>query len=39
MSLIVGEFSYAELPMYFNNIFGVSGTLKTLSKSKKDIMR
>lgn len=39
MSLIIGQFSYAELPKYFNNIMGVSGTVEAMSDFRKKIMR
>lgn len=34
-----GEFSYAEVPLEFDCIMGVTGTLKTLSDTEKDIVR
>jgi energy-coupling factor transporter ATP-binding protein EcfA2 len=33
-----GAFSYAEIPKRFNYILGVTGTLKTISKSEKQII-
>ena len=33
-----GSFSYAEIPKCFEYIMGVTGTLKTLSKSEKNIV-
>jgi hypothetical protein len=32
------EFSYAEVPLCFSIILGVTGTLSTLSKPEKDII-
>ena len=34
-----GTFSYAEMPHDFEYIAGVTGTLKTLAKSEKDILK
>ena len=34
LSLIIAEFSYAELPRFFRNIIGVSGTLREMSSFK-----
>ena len=34
-----GTFSYAEMPLDFAYITGVSGTLKTLAKTEKDILK
>lgn len=34
-----GEFSYAEIPLQFDCIMGVTGTLKTLSDPEKDIVK
>ena len=39
ISLIVGEFSYAELPIYFDYIMGVSGTVNVMSEFRKKIMK
>ena len=39
MSLIIGQFSYAELPKYFDHIMGVSGTVEAMSDFRKKIMR
>lgn len=39
MSLIIGQFSYAELPKYFDYIMGVSGTVEAMSEFRKTIMR
>lgn len=38
ISLIIGQFSYAELPKYFDNIMGVSGTVEAMSDFRKKIM-
>jgi hypothetical protein len=35
----MGSFSYAEIVKDFNIIFGVTGTLKTISADKKLIMK
>ena len=34
-----GEFSYSEIPHKFSMIFGVSGTLKTLTNTEKIIIK
>jgi len=34
-----GNISYADIPKGFDNIFGVSGTLKTLSAPELDIVQ
>ena len=34
--LMVAEFSYAQLPKFFTNILGVTGTLEVLPKYKKE---
>lgn len=39
ITLIIGQFSYAELPKYFDNIMGVSGTVQAMSDFRKRIMR
>ena len=39
ISLIIGQFSYAELPKYFDHILGVSGTVEAISDFRKKIMR
>lgn len=38
ISLIIGQFSYAELPKYFDNILGVSGTVQAMSGFQKTIL-
>jgi hypothetical protein len=35
---MVAEFSYVELPKYFRNILGVTGTLDVLPSYKKKIL-
>lgn len=37
--MIIGQFSYAELPRYFDHILGVSGTVQVMSDFRKKIMR
>lgn len=39
LGLRCGNFSYAEIVKDFRYIMGVTGTLKTLSEDKKNIMR
>ena len=39
ISLIVAEFSYAELPLFYSRILGVTGTLKQMSVFKKEELR
>lgn len=34
--LMIAEFSYAKLPVFFKNILGVTGTLEVLPKYKKE---
>ena len=34
--LMIAEFSYAKLPVYFKNILGVTGTLEVLPNYKKE---
>ena len=38
ISVCVGEFSYAQIPFKFKHVFGVTGTLKTLSKIELDLL-
>ncbi|CAF3372385.1 unnamed protein product [Rotaria sp. Silwood1] len=39
ISIKCGSFSYAEIPLQFNYIMGVTGTLETLSESEKQIIQ
>ena len=39
ISINCGTFSYAEMPHYFTFIAGVSGTLETLTKGDKNILK
>jgi hypothetical protein len=38
IGLDCASFSYAEVPLQFNIILGVTGTLETLSQAQKDII-
>ena len=39
MSIRCGEFSYAAIPNQFGSVMGVTGTLHTLSKPEKELLR
>ena len=38
LDLIIAEFAYAILPNFFRNILGVTGTLQSMPKVKKEIL-
>jgi hypothetical protein len=39
INLIIGHFSYAKLPTYFESILGVTGTLKAMNKCQQKILQ
>jgi hypothetical protein len=39
IELVVAEFSYAALPKLFKHIIGVTGTLSSMPRFKKEILR